>query len=843
MSRFQDLKRDVVYGLRSLSRSPGFTAIAVLSLSLGIGANTVVFSLINALLLKPLPVSDPAGIVQVYSGERERPYESMSYPSYLEFRDRNDVLSGLAAYGIRQFRLTDANQADDIWGEAVSGNYFDVLGVPAFKGRVLGASDEGAPGANPVVVISHALWTRRYNADPELVGRTITVNNQPLTVIGIAPAQYAGMFRGLASDVWVPITMMPLVDPSSGPGMLASRGSRWCVLVGRLKPDTTLAQARARFESLAIEMQTTHAEEWRSPQSESGGIRELFATLLPERDTRVHPQMQADVLALVALVVVVVNVVLLIACLNLAGMLLARSVSRRKEMAIRLAMGAGRSRLVRQLITESVLMSLAAGAAGVLLTVWLIHALTAYAPPLPEGIHIALDLQIDWRVLAYAFVFSSVVGVLFGLAPALRSARADLTTAFKDDGQSVTSGYRQSRIRRGLVVAQVAFSVVLLIGAGLLLRSLVNVTPMRLGFTSSNVLVVPVMVDATRYDRAGRQAFFQSLSERVSSLAGVDSVSLIDGPPGGFMTGSRRSTTIEGYEPAPGEDMEIASAFAGPRYFTNMKVPIVQGRDFDDRDREGAPCAVIVNEAFVKRYLPTADSPIGKHLTKVEGSRPAPEMCAIVGVVKDDRWQSLEASPRPFHTLAAYQSERAYLMLIVATHGDPAAHVAPVRAAIRDLDPTIPLAEVQTLNEYYGTLAYPFRLMGLVMGGCGVMALLLATLGIYGLVSYSVAQRTREVGIRVALGALKGDVLRLVIFQGTRLVAWGLTIGLAFGAVVFRLMADSMFGTAMLFGVSTTDVTTFAGVSLLLAAVALAACYVPARRATTIDPIEALRAP
>jgi len=837
---WRDLLMDAGYGLRMLRRNPAFATIAVLSLAVGIGANTAIFSIVNSVLLRARPVRQPDQLVELYTGEKQHPYETCSYPSYLEFRERNEVFTGLAAYTIEQFRLGDPSEVEQIWGETVSGNYFDVLGVQPAIGRSFRADEDVLPGKDPVVVISHALWRRRYNSDPNLVGRTITVNSQRLTVIGIAPPQYTGMLRGLSVEIWVPLAMVPALDPSKGEQMLTSRGNRWLMMIGRLRPGTTVEAATSRFDLLSRGMQASHPEEWRSVRPESGAVRELFVSVLRERDTRIHPGMHLEVYAGIALLVVVVNLVMLIACMNLAGMLLARAVVRRREIAIRLAMGAGRWRLIRQLITESILLSLIAGLAGLLLTVWVLKLLGASLPSFPEGIRVALDLELDSSVLAYAFGFSVISGVLFGLAPALQSSRTDVSTVLKDDAAPVVGGYRRSRTRALLVIGQVAFSLLLLIGAGLVLRSLEKVRPTRLGFSTDDMLVAFLTQDLSSYDRHKSQEFYRRLSERISSLPGVQAVSLVDGMPGGLLGRSRRSTEIEGYQPAPGEDMQIDATFAGPHYFTNMKIPIVQGREFDERDREGEPCVAVVNEAFGHRYFARSGSPMGKHLVKFEAYPvESKQSCEIVGIIRDNAWQSLDTEVRPFFFLASAQAYRLRMSLLVTTSGDPANYLKPVRAAVQELDPRMPVNDIQTLHGYFSATSYPFRLLGIAMAGCGAVALVLATIGIYGTVSYSVAQRTREVGIRMALGALRREIVGLVVGQGMRLVAWGLMLGLLLSIALTRVLAYS--GFEVLFGVEPTDALTFAGVTLLLGAVALLACCIPAIRATRVDPIDALR--
>jgi macrolide transport system ATP-binding/permease protein len=835
----ETILNDLRYGAKMLWKSKGVTVVAVVSLAIGIGANSAIFSLVNSILLRPRPVSHPEQLVEIYVGEGEHPYHSTSYPSYVELRDRNEVLSGLAAYGIDQFKLGVADGVEQIWGEAVSGNYFDVLGVAAHKGRTFLSEDDLIPGKNPVAVISHSLWQRRFNSDPDLVGKTIDLNDKQLTVVGIAPPQYTGMMRGLGIDIWVPTMTTPLLDPSGE--HVISRGSRRFILVGRLKPDTSIDQARARFDLLTREMRAAHPEEWMQKHQGTGRIRESAITVVPESETRVRPDTYSAVYGIAALLFVVVNLVLLIACMNLAGILLARAVTRRKEIAVRLALGASRFRIIRQLLTESVLLSLIAGAAGILLAVWLLNLITAFMPPLPEGIRIALDLHLDWRVVVYTITFATITGILFGLAPALHTSKADVSTVLKDDSSLFTGFYRKSRVRMGLVVVQVAFSLLLLVCAGLVLRSLEKIQPTSLGFSSNNMLVAPVALDETKYDRVKSQEFFRQLSERVATLPGVQSTSMADEVPGGLLGFSRRSIEIEGYKSGPNEDMQIKAFWAGPNYFTNMKYPIVQGRDFEARDRDGAPCVAIINEAFVQRYL-AGGAALGKHLIKQEMSRNAPkEPCEIVGVIRDNAWQSLEKQPRPFYSLALQQTNRKSAMLMVNTAGDPKSFIAPVRNMIRELDPKIVVTDVQTLGDYFSFGLYPFRMLGVVMGGCGVMALLLATLGIYGIISYSVAQRTRELGIRMALGALQKDILRLVIGQGMLLVIVGLGLGLLLSFALTQLLKSLLIDLELYFPVSAIDPLTFASVTILLALVALIACYIPARRATEVEPSVALR--
>jgi predicted permease len=464
-------------------------------------------------------------------------------------------------------------------------------------------------------------------------------------------------------------------------------------------------------------------------------------------------------------------------------------------------------------------------------------------PALPEGIQVAIDLRLDWRVVVYTIAFSTITGILFGLAPALQSSKADVSTVLKNDSNVFTGLYRKSRARMALVVVQVAFSLVLLITAGVVLRSLEKVRPTRLGFSSDKMLLAPVELDEAKYDRVKSQEFFRQLSERAAGLPGVQFASLVDELPVNFAGGRRATASIEGYHPRPGEDMQLNFAYAGPRYFTNMKVAFTQGRDFDERDRDGAPCVSIVNEAFVQRYFQGSAAPLGRNLIKWEGARGAAQKisCQVVGVIRDNEWHPLQKEVPPFYALAFQQSNRKRATLMVGTAGDPKSLVPAVRNVVRELDRNIPVGDVQTLGDFFSISLYPFRMLAVVMGGCGVMALLLAIIGIYGVVSYSVAQRTRELGIRMALGALHRDILRMVIGQGMLVVSVGLGFGLLLSIVLTRLLSSSLVELELPIPVNAADSVTFASVTLLLALVALFACYIPARRATKVDPIEALR--
>jgi predicted permease len=689
-----------------------------------------------------------------------------------------------------------------------------------------------------VAVISHSLWQRRFSGNPAILGQTITLNHQSLAVIGIAPPEYTGMIRGLAIDVWVPIMMAPQLSPELGLAALNSRRSQWLFQVGRLAPGATLEQARARFDVISRQLQDAYPDAWQERREGSAEVSRRFITALPESETRIHPDAHSAVYAGIALIMVMINIVLLIACLNLAGLLLARASERRREIAVRVALGAGRRHIVQQLLTESVLIALTAGVTGTLLAVWLTNLLLIFIPVLPEGIRLSINLDIDWRVLAYTFGFSFLVGVLFGLVPALQVSRPDVVGTLKEGSDVAAGSYRQSRLRNGLIVVQVAFALLLLVSAGLVVRSLRNISPTRIGFDSMNLVVAPLVLER-QYDRPRSQEFYRRLEEHTRALPGVRAVSFIHELPGGLLGSARASVGIEGYGRAPGARTEVEYNTISAGYLTAMKIPIVHGRDFTEADRDNAPCVAIVNEAFERRYF-AGGRATGKYLTRFK-SESETQRCEIVGVVRDNKVQSLQKEPLPWFAYPLQQTHAAKMTMLVQSDAAPETIVPAVRRAIHSLDQNIPTSDVLTLRDTFKPVLYIYQLFGLVVGACGGLAVLLASLGIYGTVAYGVGQRTREIGIRVALGAEKGDILGLVIRQGMMKVIYGLSAGLVLALVLTRILTSSVFELDLLFGVSTSDPLTYVIVGALMTLVTLLACYIPARRATKVDPLVALR--
>jgi len=814
---------DLRYAARTLRKSPVFTTIAILSLGLGIGANTTIFSFLNAFFLRPLPVADPGRVVAVFTSDHSGPlYGNSSYPDYLDFKDGTEAFSGLAAWTIAPMSLGEGSETDRVFGELVTANYFSVAGVEAAHGRVFRAETDGAGSAAPAVVLSDAFWRRRLGADPAAVGKAVTLNGRPFSVVGIAPPAFTGMMRGIAVDLWVPMTA-PGAIPSSD--RLDRRGSRWLFLLGRLQPGLSEGVAQAQLAVVGSRLQIAYAGNW----TDVRGNRRVVS-VVPESRARVFPGVRGMVLGFLGLLLGIVGLVLLLACTNVAGLLLARAAARRHETAIRLSLGASRSRLVRQLLTESVLLSLLAGAAGTLLALWATDLLMALRPPLPFPV--ALDLRLDPRVLGYTVVLSVLTGIVFGLVPALQASRADVVAALK--AESLAGGGLIGRFapRRLLVVAQTAVSLVLLIGAGLFLQSLRNAHRIDTGFDANGLLLLSLDLRLAGYDEPRGRVLYEQLLERAKALPGVGSACLATEVPLGFGS-HRRALAIEGYEPQSGEDMEVHTNTVGPGYFRTLGVSLVRGREFTEADAAGRPAVAIVNEAFARRYWPGQD-PLGKRLG--QGSRVAPLDLEVVGVVKDGKYVTLGEEPTPFFYVSFLQRYRADATLHVrATGADPGLLVAALRREVQALDPSLPIFDVKTMNDHLGLSLLPARIAAGFLGLFGFVALALAAMGIYGIMAFAVSQRTRELGVRLALGARPGDLLGMILKQGLRLAGLGLVLGL------FAALALTRLASGLLYGISATDPATFVAIPAILAAVALLSSYIPARAAMATDPMAALR--
>jgi predicted permease len=800
-----------------LWKSPGFTLVAVAVLALGIGANTTIFSMINGLLLRPLVgVETPDRLVAVYTSDYSSGlYGSSSYPDYLSFRDGANSFETLAAYESAVASLTGNDEPERLRGESVTGNYFQTLGVGAFAGRTLLPEDEATAGGNPVVVLSHNLWQRRFNSDPTLVNRTITLDGRAHTVVGIAAENFRGLHLGAPPEFWLP--MMPPPDEP------AERGSRGLMIVGRLRAGATAEAAGAQLKAIAARLAQDFPDTNRGTLERPDEPRPVTVTA----ESRIGPKQRETIAGVTGMLMLMVGLVLLIACANVANLLLARASVRRREIAIRLALGSGRLRLVRQLLTESMCLAMLGGLLGLLLTLWTSDFLPKFFPAEDAG---GLDLSVDWRVLAFTLVVSLLTGVVFGLVPALQASRQNLLSALKDDtGAPEVRGFGRFGLRNALVVVQVALSLILLICAGLFMRSLRAASSSDPGFNAENVLLTRMETRGVKMGREEEQLFYQRVQEQVTALPGVRSVALSYIVPvsGG---GMRTSVFIEGYQPKPNEDTELNTNIVSPNYFKTMGIPFVQGRDFGAADTKGAPGVVIVNEEFARRYFGGAN-PLGKRV-RTDSEGPYLE---VVGVAKNAKYRRLLEEPLPFFYTPLAQGGMSSMTLLVRTNGDPLDVLPSVRAELKNLNKNLTLYQINTLTTQLSEALSNERMVAVLLTVFGVAALLLAAIGLYGVMSYAVARRTHEIGVRMALGAGKGDIIRLVLWQGMLLLFIGSVAGLAASFALTRLMSS------LLYGVSATDPLTFVGITALLSVVALLACYVPARRATRVDPMVALR--
>ncbi len=809
------LIQDIRYAVRSLGKSPWLVVAVVLSLALGIGANTTIFSLVNAIALRPLPSERPEELVSVFTSESNGArWGTSCYPDYVDFRDRTHSFAGLATYSVTPLSLaSEDGRGRRYLGAVASGNFFTMLGVHAAQGRMLQPADDGAPGANPVVVLSHGMWQRKFMGNPALVGSPIRINGHAFTVVGVLPESFRGVIMGITPDLWVTASMSPLANPSSD--MLTQRGNRSNFVIGRLAPGVTAKGAEAEMNVVMRQLGIEH------PAADSG----RFVTVVPEREARVFPAIRGPVMGFMALLLVVVALVLLVACTNVAGLMLARATARRREIGIRLALGASRRRLITQLVTESVMLSLAGGGLGMLLALWGTDLLLAFQPPLPFDL--ALDLRPDGRVLVFTLVISVLTGIVFGLVPALESVRSDVMPALRDE----SSGRRRSRVRNGLVIAQIALSTLLLAGAGLFVRGLRNAYTLDPGFDPRHVIAMSFDLELQGYDRARGAAFQREVLGRVASLPGVESVAFAEHLPLGL---GRQigGVVVEGHVPADGHLLEIHCSAVSPGYFATLRVPIIRGREFSATDQAGSPGVAIVNETFARRFWP-GQNPIGKRITRDTSGEGG--WLEVVGVARDAKYNTLNEDPLPYFYESLTQSYSDEVTLAARSRGAAPAMTDRIQDVIKTLDPTLPVYDIKTLEAHMGVSLLPARLVSVLLGGFGVLALLLSGIGLMGVVSYFASQRTREIGIRMALGALPAHVLALVVGHGMRLAAVGLALGIA------AALGVTHFVQGFLYGVSPADPLTFLTILVVLAVVTLVAAWLPARRAARVDPMIALR--
>lgn len=813
----ESILKDIRYGIRTLLQRPSFSVVAIITLTLGIGANTAIFSLMNTVLLRSLPITDPAKVVSVSARGKDDSMSAFSYPNYIDFRDHNEVLSGLIVYRFVPLSLSRSGNNERVWGYEVSGNYFDVLGVKAIRGRTFLPEEDRTRLTHPVAVLSYTGWQRRFAGDEGIVGKDVLLNDHPFRVIGIAPKGFKGTEVIYEPEIWLPAQMISWVEP--GNASLDNRSNNNFFAVGRLKPGTTIQQAQASLNLLAQELARQY------PDSNEGQTIKLIPPGF------ILPELRGAVVSFSWVLMAAVGLVLLVTCANLAGLLLARATDRRKEVAIRLALGANRSRLVRQLLTESILLSLVGGSLGVLLALWMINALLGFKPPI--DFPLSMDIGIDWRVLVFSLGTSVVTGAIFGLAPALEATRPGLVTALK--GTSSQAGGRRSRFRSGLVVTQLAFSLIVLISAGLVIRTLRQLQTMNPGFDTNNALTMSFDLGLQGYDKPRGEQFQRQLIERVRALPGVQSAALTDFIPLSLNYNSNQ-VFVEGQPAERGQNAPQAMvASITPQYFEAMGSPLLAGRGFEEQDKVSSEKVVIINETFVRRLMPFAKSNFEAVGKRVSFKGPEGPFARVVGVARDGKYFNISEDPRSFIWSPMAQSYSTNGILLVRTTVNPESMIAAVRGEVRSLDPNLPLFDVKTFREHMRLALFPAKIAATVLGVFGLVALLLAAIGIYGITSYSVSQQTRELGIRIALGAQVSDVLKLIFSHGLKLTMLGVGIGLIGAFLLTRAI------TSVLYGVSATDPLTFGLVSFVLIAIALIACYVPARRATRVDPLVALK--
>jgi predicted permease len=835
--RMQSFLQDLRFGARMLLKHKGFTAVAVLSLALGIGANTAIFSLLDAVLLKMLPVKNPEQLVFLETdggssaGKRR---SDLSYDFYEQLRQHTETLAGVCTFSNRSpLNVLVDGQAQVAQVQQVSGSFFAVLGVNALLGRTLTDEDDKVPGGHPVAVISHNYWQRRFARDPAIVGEAISVTGYPFTVIGVAPPEFFGVTVGDAPDLWVPMMMRAQILP--GESIEDYFNNPLSFVLARLQPEVTEWQASAALTGLLQQSLLAEAGSQLAPE-ELQSLRQARISLIPASQglSSLRTQFSEPLRVLMT----IVALVLLIACANVANLLLARATTRKKEIAVRLALGAGRLRLVRQLLTESVLLALAGGALGLLFAWWgsrLLLALVASGRT-----PVSLKLALDMRTLLFTTVVSLLTGILFGLAPAWRATRVDVTPALSESGRG--SGGARFGLGKALVMAQVALSLLLLVGAGLFVRTLANLRSVEMGFRTENVLLFSADPRMLGYDGWRIADLYQRLLERLKNIPGAQHVSLSRD---GLLSrsGYRSSVYVPGRAPREGENPSTSDkSFSpnhshlhnvGPDYFATVGLPILRGRGFTEQDNESAPAVAVISETFARYYF-GAEDPIGKRFGR---SPEESDRIEIVGVVKDTKYNSLRQQTLRTFYVPYLQNPGSWreTTFLIRVAGDPKRIIPAVREAAQMVEPRLPIYNVKTLAEQVDASIVQERLIGALSGFFGLLALALAAIGLYGLMAYSVVQRTHEIGIRMALGARAGDVLKLVIRQGMLLVALGAAAGLVAAFNLTRLVSNQLFG------VRANDPFTFASVLLLLAAVALAACWIPARRAAKVDPLTALR--
>lgn len=803
---FKDIIQDVRYGARILFKNPSFTIIAVLALALGIGANTAIFTVVNAVLLRPLPYKNPERLMTVWEDASRIgfPHNTPSPANFIDWRDQNQLFEAMAALHRQTFNLTGNGEPERIDGRRVSTNLFALLGIDPQLGRVF-LPEEDQPGSNRVVMLSNRLWHRRFGADPSIVGKTLSLNGEAYTVVGVMPQRFE--FPTREDELWVPIAFDSVEA--------GRRGSHYLEVIGRTKPGVTLEQAQAEMNNIGARLEQQY------PNTNSN----IGVTVIP-----LHEDLVGDIKPALLMLLGAVGFVLLVACANVANLLLARAAVRQKEIAVRMALGASRWRLVRQFLTESVLLGALGGIFGLGLSFVALIVLKSF---IPESISQASAIAIDGRVLGFTFLISILTGVIFGLAPAAQ--RSEFNDVLKDGGREGVAGSRGNRMRGLLVIGEVAVSLLLLIGAGLLINSFMRLRNLDPGFQSDHVLTLGIVLPQSKYpDRSKRAAFYSEVLRRVESLPGVKSAGVVNWIPLVFQ-GDSIGISIEGQpDPNLSQRPNAATRVINPNYFASMGMRFLKGRNLDDRDKSTTVPVAVISESMAKRFWPNQD-PIGKRFTPGDPTQPD-QWIQVIGVVNDIRQFELTAEPKPQMYLTYEQvGFFAPRYLVVKTDVEPSSLAGAVRNAVWEVDKDQPVSNIATMEEVLSDSIARQRFSMLLLAIFAGVALVLAAVGIYGVMSYSVAQRTHEIGIRMALGAQTSAVLKLAVGYGLKLVLVGVVVGLIAAFLLTRVMST------LLFGVTPTDPMTFAVISAILIFVALIASYIPARRATKVDPVIALR--
>lgn len=807
------LWHDLRYGGRMFVKHPLFTLVVVLTLALGIGLNTAVFSAVEAQLLRPPPgVRDANELLMLYRNSPGARWWSNSVPHYMALRERTtDVFSSVAAHSLQSMNITVGGVPRTVIGLMVSANYFSTLGTPAAQGRVFRPDEDIGHGAHPVIVLSDGFWRGTFAADPQIVGKQVPVNGLNVTVVGVTPPRFRGLTPIVEPAFFIPLMQLAQVQPST-PGDPFESRNNFMDVTGRVRPGVSVAQATARVDAVNAQLRAERPDDYKNR-----GI-----TVVPQPDMGIHPSMRTAQVGLVSVVVVIVGILLLLACINVANLFLARANDRAREMAIRVALGAGRAALIRQMLVESVLYAAAAGAIGLLIATWTIALVNGIRVPM--AVEVRPDLTLSMPVLVATGVVTLITAVAFGLAPALHATRPSLVPALK--GEAAAGGSR-SRASRALIIAQTALSIVLLVGAGLFLGNLRRASTLEKGFVGDRLLLASFDPSLQGYQRGAAETFYRQLTERLAASPDVEAIGLTSDVPLG-LGGSDRGVEVPGYVPRPQESMSIFYSSVAPGYFASLQIP-VSGRDFALQDDSSAVPVLIVNERFAERFWP-GQSAIGKTV------RTAQRLHTVVGVVPTGKYRSLGEDATAYMWFAHAQAFRTEMDVVIRTRGRPDALIPAVRAAVAALDVNMPVNELRTMDEHLSVTMLPARITGLALGAFGAIGLLLAAVGIYGVMAYSVSQRTREIGIRMAIGATANAVVRLLLSQGMRLVLIGTAMGLVAAVGASRLVRS------MLYGADGLEPVTFVVVPLLLLAVAAVATFVPARRAALVDPAITLRA-